>query len=207
VIGEKTMTARIVALGLLLAAQTGFAQSSGDGTEMSAAERSALMQALARGKQMKGSRDSYQHLPQVAAVVRATSSESPRQAVARSGEGGAQIIETKGRLVLYRSARQNRASAAGAGGTLVLPIVVNLRTGTLGVLTGALIVKPKSMADAATIARAHGLEVAKAYPQLKTVFYRSQAGGDIADASAALQADPRVESAYAEIIENVRVPM
>jgi hypothetical protein len=38
------------------------------------------------------------------------------------------------------------------------------------------------------------------------VFYRAKAGVDLADVSAALQADPRVEIAYPEIIEHVRVP-
>jgi hypothetical protein len=31
-------------------------------------------------------------------------------------------------------------------------------------------------------------------------------GADIADVSASVQADPRVESAYPEIVEHVRVP-
>jgi hypothetical protein len=41
---------------------------------------------------------------------------------------------------------------------------------------------------------------------LQAVFYKVKSGADIADASAALQADPRVEIAYPEIIERVRVP-
>jgi len=62
------------------------------------------------------------------------------------------------------------------------------------------------MADAAAIANSHGLETAKEYPHLQTVFYRVKANADIADVAAALQADPRVESAYPEIIEHVRSP-
>jgi hypothetical protein len=92
------------------------------------------------------------------------------------------------------------------GTSSVYPTVVNARTGTLGVLTGMLVVKPKSMADVDVIASVHGLEKVKAYPQLQTVFYRAKAGTDIADASAALQADARIEIAYPEVIEHVRVP-
>jgi hypothetical protein len=62
------------------------------------------------------------------------------------------------------------------------------------------------MADADAIATSHGLQKSKAYPQLQTVFYEVKPGADIADASAALQADARVELAYPEIIEHVRVP-
>jgi hypothetical protein len=84
--------------------------------------------------------------------------------------------------------------------------VVNERTGALGVLTGTLVVRPKNMDDADAIAGSHGLETIKAYPQLQTVFFRAAPGTDIADLSAALQADSRVASAYPEIIERVRVP-
>jgi hypothetical protein len=48
--------------------------------------------------------------------------------------------------------------------------------------------------------------VSKAFPHLQTVFYKAKPGEDIADLSAALQADPRVESDYPEIIERVRTP-
>ena len=73
-------------------------------------------------------------------------------------------------------------------------------------LTGNLIVKPKNLADTDAIAVSHGVEKIKAYPQIQTVFYKVTSKVDIADVSAALQADPRVESAYPEIIEHVRVP-
>jgi hypothetical protein len=94
----------------------------------------------------------------------------------------------------------------GIEGSAVYPVVLNTRTGTFGVLTGTLVVKPKRLADAAAIANSHGLEKGKEYPHLQTVFYSAKAGTDIADAAAALQADTRIESAYPEIIEYVRVP-
>ena len=91
-------------------------------------------------------------------------------------------------------------------GATVYPTVLNTRTGNFGVLTGTLVVKPKSMADAEAIANSHGLEKAKEYPHLQTVFYRVKANMDVADVAAALQADARIESAYPEIIEYVRTP-
>ena len=194
-----------VALGLLLVAPAGLAQSNQEPARQAASERTAMLKTLERGKAMKGSRDRYRHLPQVCAVALA-SSETPEQAIARTGDAGAQLVETKGRLVLYRSSSTKSASVYGAGGTSVFPTVVNDRTGSLGVLTGNLIVKPRDMDDADAIANGRGIEKTKAYPQLQTVFYRVKAGLDIADISAALQADPRVESAYPEIIERVRVP-
>ena len=191
---------RIVALALLLIAVPAAAQSNGDPTA-----RAAMLATLERGKEMKGSGARYQHLPQVGAVATGDD-ETAEQALARIGENGAQVVETKGRLVLFRSATKRPASVASAGNAGVYPAVVNLRTGTLGVLTGSLVVQPRSMADAYAIASAHGLEKVKAYPQLQAVFYKVKDGADIADASAALQADPRVEIAYPEIVERVRVP-
>jgi hypothetical protein len=200
------MTIRTAALCLLLIAPAAFAQKYGESAKSGASERAAMVRALERGKPMKGSHDSYQHLPQVFAVALANPSETPEQAMARVGESGAQVVETKGRLVLFRSAQSKPALVQYPGGSGVFPTVVNARTGTLGVLTGNLIVEPKSMSDADAIAASHGLEKTKAYPQLQTVFYKAKAGVDLADVSAAVQADPRVEGAYPEIIEHVRVP-
>jgi hypothetical protein len=196
------MNLRIVALCLAFVSPAAFAQEARD----PATERAAMLETMHRGKDIKGSRERYQHLPELLAVERAASGETPQQAVARIGAGGAQVVETKGRLVLFRSAQQKPASVERISGAAVYPTVLNTRTGTFGVLTGTLVVKPKSMSDATAIANGHGLERAKEYPQLQTVFFRVKAGADIADAAAAVQADPRVESAYPEIIEYVRTP-
>ena len=201
------MNLRTTALALVLASTAVFAQKSKDyASSAGASERAAMLKTLERGKTMKGSRDFYEHLPQVSVVALANSSETPEQALARVGESGAQVVETKGRLVLFRSGQTKAASVQYPGGAGVFPAAVNARTGALGVLTGTLIVKPKNLADADAIGASHGLEKIKAYPQLQTVLYRAKAKVDIADVSAALQADPRVESAYPEIIENVRGP-
>ena len=200
------MNIRIFAVCLMLVAPAALAQKYQSSGKASASERSTMLAKLERGKQVKGSHDAYQQLPQVFAVALANSSEQPQAAIARASESGAQLVETKGRLVLYRSATSRPAALRSAGSTSVFPTVLNVRTGTLGVLTGTLIVRPKSMSDADAIASTHGLEKSRAYPQLQTVFYKVKPGADIADVSAALQADPRIEVAYPEIIEHVRVP-
>src|SRR6266852_4780292 len=199
------MNFRIVALGLLLMAQAGLAQESYKPAKARAAERAAMLETLQKGKEIKGSREQYRHLPEVLAVAQ-DANETPQQAIERIGASGAQLVETKGRLVLFRSAQQKAASVERVAGASVFPTAVNTRTGTFGVLTGTLVVKPKRLADAAAIAISHGLEKGMEYPHLHTVFYRAKAGADIADVAAALQADPRIESAYPEIIEYVRSP-
>lgn len=200
------MNIRIAALCLLLLASPALAQKYGESAKPGPTERTAMLKSLEHGKPMKGSRDQYQHLTQVFAVALENSSETPQQAIARVGGSGAQLVETKGRLVLYREQTAGPAQMKRVGEMIVYPTAVNTRTGALGVLTGVLVVKPKNMADDDAIAASHGLQKSKAYPQLQTVFYRAKANVDIADVSAALQADPRVESAYPEIVEHVRVP-
>jgi hypothetical protein len=199
------MSFRFAILVIMLVGQTALAQGYGMSADPRATERAAMLKSLDRGKRMKGSRDEYQYLPQVFAVARSNSSETPEQAIARVAQG-AELVETKGRLVLYRAAGAGSAPAQPSVYSNVYPTVINARTGTLGVLTGTLVVKPKDISDADAIAAGHGLEKLKAYPQLGTVFYKVKAGADIADVSAAVQADPRVESAYPEIVEHVRVP-
>jgi hypothetical protein len=197
------MSIRIIVLCLMLAASLAWAQESPKPAKAKAAERAAMLGTLQKGKQIQGSREQYRHLPEVLAVARGTS-ETPQEAIARVGAGGDQLLETKGRLVLFRSVQQKPAVVGRVAGATVYPTVLNTRTGNFGVLTGTLVVKPKSMADAEAIANSYGLEKAKEYPHLRTVFYREK--GDIADAAAALQADARIESAYPEIIEYVRTP-
>jgi hypothetical protein len=201
------MNIRMIALCLAFAAPLVLAQESPKRVaKAAAAERAAMLETLQRGKEIRGSREQYRLLPEVHAVEHGASAETPQQALARIGESGAQVVETKGRLVLFRSPLQKPAFVERVSGATVYPTVVNVRTGTLGVLTGTLVAKPKSMGDAAAIASSHGLVKGKEYPQLQTVFYRVKAGTDIADAAAALQADPRVEDAYPEIIEHLRTP-
>jgi hypothetical protein len=182
----------------MLTASLALAQEPRLAAKARAAERAAMLETLQKGKQITGSRGQYRFLPEVHAVE--------QEALSRIGESGAQILETKGRLVLFRSAQQKPAFVERVAGATVYPTVVNARTGTFGVLTGTLVVKPKRLADAAAIANGHGLDKGKEYPHLQTVFYRVKANTDIADVAAALQADPLVESAYPEIIEYVRVP-
>ena len=200
------MNRRIVALGLMLTASLAFAQEPRLAAKARAAERTAMLETLQRGKEIRGARQQYYFLPEVHAVEHRVSAETPQEALSRIGESGAQILEIKGRLVLFRSTQRESAFVERVGGSAVYPVVLNTRTRAFGVLIGTLVVKPKKLADAAAIASSHALEKSKEYPHLQTVFYRAKAGTDIVDALAALQVDARIESAYPEIIEYVRVP-
>jgi hypothetical protein len=200
-----TRHTRIAALVLALAPLLLLAQEAPKPAGAKAAERAAMIRSLERGKPMTVRGEQYQQLPGVIAVERKAQA-TPEQAVAGLGASSTDVIESKGKLVVLRSSRKNAGFVEQVAGAPVYPTVLNARTGTIGVLTGTLIVKPKNMVDADAIARTHGLDKTQAYPQLQIVLYKAKAGVDLADVSAGLQADPRVESAYPEIVEHVRVP-
>jgi hypothetical protein len=190
----------------MFATSLALAQESPKPAQAGAAGRAAMLATLQRGKQITVRNERYQVLPEVVAVARKSLRETPQQAIAALGADAGQIIETKGRFVLFRSSPRKAAMVEEIAGAAVYPAVLRLRTGTFGVLTGTLVVRPGKMADAAAIARSHGLETVKEYPHIQFVFYRIKVGADIADAAAALQADPLVDTAYPEIVEYVRVP-
>lgn len=202
------MNIRIVLLCLTLGCSLAWAQEpSKRGKPEAAAERDAMLGTMLKGKEIAGDNGQrYQHLPEVAAVERKASEETPQQAIARVGASGARVIESKGNLVLYRVSQQKALRVDSIAGASVFPAVLNTQTKAIGVLTGAQVVKPKSMSAAAAIGSSHGLEVVWEFPHLRTVFYRVKGSADIADVAAALQADSRVESAYPEIIEYMNVP-
>jgi len=188
------MHRHILALCVLVISAPALAQKQPRSADEALAGRAAMLQSLQRGREIIGAGGKvYQHLPEVKAV---------------EGKDAAQgaVIETKGKLVLFRGGATGSIALDRSGNSVVYPTVVNPQTGTLGVLTGALVVKPKNMADADAIAASHALDKVRAFPHLQTVFFKVRPGEDIADAAAALQADPRVESAYPEIIERVRQP-
>ena len=199
------MNTRILALTLVLAAPLVPAQEFPKPAKAKQTERTAMLASLQRGKEINVRGERYLQLPEVTAIERSVSA-TPEKAVASLGAAPTDIIENKGKLVVFRSPQKRARAIERVAGATVYPTVLNARTGAIGVLTGMLVVKPKSMFDADAIASSHGLQKSKAYPQLQTVFYKVKPGADIADVSAALQADPRIEIAYPEIIEHVRVP-
>jgi hypothetical protein len=199
-----TRYTKVIPLVLALAASLGAAQEP-SAPARSKAERAAMLAGLERGRPVAARGERYQQLPGVIAVENRRGA-APERAAAALGASAADLIEMKGKLVLFRSTRKKSGFVEQVSGVSVYPTVLNLRTGAIGVLTGTLVVVPKSMADADAIAASHGLEKTRAYPHLQTVFYKAKPGIDLAEVSAALQADPRIESAYPEIIEHVRVP-
>ncbi|MDH4190452.1 MAG: hypothetical protein OEW21_09625 [Betaproteobacteria bacterium] len=195
-----------IALCLLFIAPLAFAQKPVKPETAQAAQHSTLLKTLRRGNALIVNRMRYEHLPEVFALERASQSETPAAAIARIGSHGGETIETRGNLLLYRSPQAKQARAERLGGTNVYPTVLNTHSGKIGVLTGVLVVKPRSMADARSIADSHGLEIVHEYPQLQTVLVRVAQQADIIATTTAIGKDARVANLYPEIIEHRRTP-
>jgi hypothetical protein len=200
------MDIRIIVLCFALVSSLGQAQESSkvDGNT----RRAAMLETMPKGKILIGdNEESYQHLPEMRAVLSASLAETPQQVVAQLGASGAQVIETKGKYVLFRIPLTQPALLQGFGDSTNYAVVLNTRTKNFGVLTGVQVVVPRDMADATAIANDFGMDIVREFSHLRTVFYRVSPGIDIADLTAELQADPRIEKAHPEIIEYLHEPL
>src|SRR5258708_30349547 len=92
-----------------------WAQESPKPAKAKAAERAAMLETLQKGKEIKGGREQYRHLPGVLAVAH-RAHETPPETIARVGAGGSPLLEAQGRLGLFCSPPQKAASVGGAGG-------------------------------------------------------------------------------------------
>jgi hypothetical protein len=126
---------------------------------------------------------------------------------------GLAVLESRGPFTVYREpgpaarARAVREEAVVAGRLVIThAAVVNLRTGGVGILTGSVIVRPRSMADAEAIAGAAGLTIKSRAAALGWFVAEPPPGRDPISAAAGLGADLRVLSATPEVLEHFRVP-
>ena len=171
-------------------------------------ERSSMIESMTGGSLLIGDNEvSYQLLPEIRAVLRSSSTETLQEVNSQLKNSGAQVIETKGNYVLFKTPVLQSELMQGLGDSTTYAAVLNTRTNNFGILTGVQVVTLRDIADAAVIASDYGIEVVKQYPHLRTVFFRVSPGIDIANLTTELKADIRVEYAYPEIIENLLEPL
>jgi hypothetical protein len=181
--------------------------------ETAAARRAELVAASPKGPEFTNDRRTYRVVAGMQAVRLGDAT-----AVARAealGLPAAAVVEQKGPYAIVErgtaaDAPANRLAAASAiasvDGERAFPVVVNARTGQLGVVSGTIIVKLADLADADALAKANGLSVEYVAEPIGFVFLGAPAGTDVLAMTAALGRDPRVILAYAEIREHFAVP-
>lgn len=202
---------KLLATIALLWLSAGIAAPSG-GWAGEAGQRETIIRSLPRGETFSNDGQPYVQLPTLRAGkekggdVRA---DQVRQGESAGSSG--EVLAERGRFTIYRPAAATAAAvppdAALAPTTPPsYPVVLNERTGALGVVTRRLWSKLKVMTDTDAIGREYGLEFSFANAAMRTSFYGVPGGVDIWALRTRLQSDPRVERVTLEIIDRVHRP-
>jgi hypothetical protein len=171
--------------------------------------RSALVESSPKGAVFRSGGQTYQ----VVGGLRATGGRgSPDERLSSVGAVAADLVEEKGPFLIYKAASaasgaKVSATAMAVNRTQTFPVVVNTRTGRLGVAANVLIVKLTTVGQAAVLAEASGLTLDFVAERLGIAFYTVPDGRDIQAAAAAMAKDARVKSAEVEVREHFAVPM
>jgi hypothetical protein len=175
---------------------------------MSAQARTALVQAAPKGVPFTSGGQTYQ----VVAGLRATTTTGATldQRLAAVGAAPADLVEARGPFAIYRTreaAAPVSAMAVAVNRSTTLPVVVNPRTGRLGVATNVLVVHLRDVGEASVVARESGLTLDYVAERLGLAFLTVPDGRDLQAAAAAVAKDPRVKSAEVEVREFFAVPL
>ena len=126
------------------------------------------------------------------------------------GFEAAEVVETKGHFIIFRLEKPQNTriiqSIRDHGGFSVHPVVLNPRTGRLGVVMGTLIVRFKGAMSSKTMAKVHGLSLRNESQSTRTAFFKVRMGGNPFTKAVQLQQDPTVNSVEIEVLENPVVP-
>jgi hypothetical protein len=171
--------------------------------------RAALVQSSPKGASFKSGGQTYQ----VVGGLRATAGRgTPEERLSSVGVASSDLVEEKGPFLIYRSGTAAAGAKVSAMATAVnrfqtFPVVVNTRTGRLGVAANVLIVRLTSVGQAAALAETSGLTLDFVAERLGIAFFTVPDGRDIQSAAAAVAKDSRVKSAEVEVREYFAVPM
>ncbi len=201
---------RIVAAVVFLLPAVALAQVAASAQET---RRTRIVASAQKGAPFQEGRQAYQVIVGLRAAVRGPGTAEAR--LSALGVPTADLVEEKGPFVVYaRAVRVPTAEGGLAAASAVnsvdssptYPVVVNVRTGELGVLPGVIIVKLARPADAEPLATANGLAVDFVAENIGYAFLKVPDGRDVVAAAAAVARDPRVTTAYPEVREHFAVP-
>jgi hypothetical protein len=188
---------------------TGLAAPSAD----PAARRAQIVSSAEKGASFQAGRQTYRVVVGLRATARGPSTAEER--LATLGVPAADLLESRGSLVIYRKAAAGRTTSAriSAASAVVsvdqdstFPVVLNYRTGQLGALSGVVVVKLAPGADAQALAQANGLAVDYVAEGIGYAYLRVPDGRDVVAAAAALARDKRARSAHPEVRETFPAP-
>lgn len=179
-----------------------------------AAPDKTWIDTLAQGEHFENDGFSYTALPTLFAVKTDASGPAALKP-SLSGDGSDRFIEQKGPFALYEQTEAANTvgvrtlSKISAGDGFAYPAVLNLKTQSLGVLTGKLWLKLKDLSDADAIASDYALSLSFTNTALSTAFYEvpKTESVDLLALRSKLLADSRVETVTLDMVDRIRQPM
>ncbi len=196
-IGRYAVLAAIV-LPLLAQAQAG---------GLPVAQRRALVSSLPQGAEFRSGGQTYRPVGGLRATLRGPAEvvQGAQAAAPATGE----VVEILGPFAIHRAlAAEAPASAAttGVGATTSRAVVVNVRTGSLGIATGIVTAKLVDAGTARAIAAANGVTLRHASEGTGYAFFGVPEGRDLVEVAAAIARSPGVEMAEVNVKEDFDSP-
>jgi hypothetical protein len=165
---------------------------------LDSAQRKALVASLPQGETFENDGFAYVWLPTLRA----------EKTGVRKDMAATEAVEQKGLFSVYKqsqaaalSIRSNNESALDVP---TYPVVYNLETKSIGIITGKLWLNLKDMADAPSLAEAYHLSLSWTNNGMEMAFYDIPENVDIQTLRKQLQADTRVVRATLGMVDRIR---
>ncbi len=181
---------------------------------LDAAQREAFITSLPQGEIFENDGSTYVWLPTLRAEKtdgrNVESSENANAGAALTDPAMGDVIERKGRFTVYNqslAAKPSIRTASGSSGEVPAhPVVLNLRTKSLGIITGNLWLKLKDMQDVQPIADAYNITLSFVNIPMETAFYEFPADVNILALRKLLESDARISRVTLDMVERISRP-
>lgn len=171
------------------------------------------------GESIKGEHDSYNIVKNAFALhnssqntTQNTSNKLKAQSSSSSSSSTSSLLVKKGGFSFYKGSNSQVQQSTSAKSQQSQPlstsftVVLNHRTGTLGILTGSILIKLNDFRDADSLIQNYNLtETSRFGGLLKLVIVKTEVA-KLNSLLTQISADPRVERAEPEILENFNEP-
>jgi len=147
----------------------------------------------------------YAFLPDFFLICSSNGSQTSSKAML--GSEYIKSIDPKGTYPIYRNKNHSAVSFTGAESLKRFPVVLNLRTNTLAVVNGNILVQIKNKSDFAAIAAEYQLISGRYYDSVKLAVYRTDNLELMTEKLELLKKDARVLDVNMEVVENLYQPL
>ena len=175
--------------------------------------REAFIASLPRGETFENDGASYVWLP----TLRAEKTEGRKTELSVNAYPGTvqtdqtmeEVIEQKGLFTVYRQSLAEEPSIRTVrrsnGDVMVHPVVLNLQTKSLGIVTGKLWLKLKDMQEAQSIANSYDITLSFVNTPMATSFYELPGNVNILTLRKRLEDDPRILRVTLDMVDRIRL--